>query len=350
MAYFRCGGTPADVLALPTIGEASQAYICQFNTDLIMNLLECICEIKATQSGSGTPSPANPRAINGYSELNLVRCGKNLIDDAIRDFNGGAISFSTSTYGKTIWLPAGTYTFSVVTADGTSTNLYGKNLDTSENIFTQYSAFSKTFTLASACNVSFWVYKAGYTSVNDITSAQVELGSTATAYEPYNGTTFTVSFGQTVYGGVYDKSGRTQLNLNVANMDDLNWVYDASVPRFYTTDLNSVISKPAAYDVPNMLCSIATADYFNHLYNSLTNNIIAVSTDGAVSVKCTDYSDVPSFVAMLSGQKLVYELATPIEIDVSELSVDTIVGVNNVYADTGKTQCKFFETVGHHID
>jgi hypothetical protein len=32
---------------------------------------------------------------------------------------------------------------------------------------------------------------------------------------------------------------------------------------------------------------------------------------------------------------VVYPLATPIEIDVSELSVDTIVGVNNITSDCG---------------
>ena len=42
-----------------------------------------------------------------------------------------------------------------------------------------------------------------------------------------------------------------------------------------------------------------------------------------------------AFESAVNGQILVYELATPIEIDVSELSVDTIVGVNNIVSDCG---------------
>lgn len=66
MTWFRCGGIPQSVLNLPTVSSASGS-IATFDTDLTENLVKCVANIQAVQSGTGTPSPSNPRSISGFS-------------------------------------------------------------------------------------------------------------------------------------------------------------------------------------------------------------------------------------------------------------------------------------------
>lgn len=111
--------------------------------------------------------------------------GKNLCDDNKRLFTGGGIFFGFTQSIIPIKLSKGTYTFSVVTADGTTTNLYIKNSDNTKTLFAAYSRNKLTFTLSETQDILLSVYKSGYTSTDDVVTAQLEIGTTATAYTPY---------------------------------------------------------------------------------------------------------------------------------------------------------------------
>lgn len=151
-----------------------------------------------------------PASLDGYSSVDVVSAGKNILNDSIRGHTGANIYFAHDTGLQTdfaVRLKAGTYTYSVVTADGTVSNLYIKNSDTNTNItgFPAYSTLSKTFTLEEDTNCAVYVYKSGYTDVTDILTAQIEVGSTSTTYEPYTApTTHTADLGRTIYGGKVD--------------------------------------------------------------------------------------------------------------------------------------------------
>ena len=47
----------------------------------------------------------------------------------------------------------------------------------------------------------------------------------------------------------------------------------------------------------------------------------------------------------LTGAYIVYELATPIEIQLQPCPIDTLEGVNNIWADTGDTTLSYI-TIG----
>ena len=67
MTWYRAtGGIPQSVKNLKTPTSVSGAGV-SFSTDLTDNLIKCIADINAVQSGSGTPSPSNPRSISGFS-------------------------------------------------------------------------------------------------------------------------------------------------------------------------------------------------------------------------------------------------------------------------------------------
>lgn len=118
-------------------------------------------------------------------EMGVRVRGKNLVDDTKRLFTGGAIFFGFTKSIIPIKLSKGTYTFSVVTADGTTTNLYIKNSDNTKTLFAEYSRNTLTFTLSETQDILLSVYKSGYTSTDDVVTAQLELGTTATEYTPY---------------------------------------------------------------------------------------------------------------------------------------------------------------------
>ena len=55
-----------------------------------------------------------------------------------------------------------------------------------------------------------------------------------------------------------------------------------------------------------------------------------------------DTGDSPAdFKTRVTGQKLVYELATPFDIDLTGVQIRAIVGTNNVFADCGETEVEY---------
>ena len=67
--------------------------------------------------------------------------------------------------------------------------------------------------------------------------------------------------------------------------------------------------------------------YFNSSYNI---NVIAKA-----------YNDVPSFVSAVTGKILIYELATPFDIDLTPEVISAVVGTNNVFAGCGETTVEY---------
>ena len=106
MAYFRCGGggLPSTVKLLPTISSASGS-VATFDTDLTDNLVSLIANITATQSGSGTPSPSNPRTITGYSS-----CVITVKDGNDQTQNTVTIALGDTYYGGTLDVTTGILT------------------------------------------------------------------------------------------------------------------------------------------------------------------------------------------------------------------------------------------------
>ena len=71
MAFYEC----AQIFVTPNsnvVVDTASGTIATFTTNLRDKLTSCKCQINAIQSGSGTPSPSNPRAITGFSGANIV--------------------------------------------------------------------------------------------------------------------------------------------------------------------------------------------------------------------------------------------------------------------------------------
>lgn len=150
-----------------------------------------------------TPTPYEPyfpgiRGIGEDGEIDVVTCGKNLLDNPQ---NNSVIAH----------LIPDTYTLSFdYTATGAGT--YGVNLvnSTAQEYISQTTNTNViTFEVNSACDVTLnaWFVNGAGSFNGNTSNWQLELGSTATAYEPYVSTSATVTTGIPLYsvGDVKDE-------------------------------------------------------------------------------------------------------------------------------------------------
>ena len=242
MALFHTTVLDNQIKALPTVDTATGS-IATFDTDLTENLVSVKCQIVATQSGSGTPSPSNPRPITTYTSLNLSHSG----------------------------------------ADTSNPNVTN------------------------------------------------------------------IPFGQTVANGVLDiTTGKLRLTHGVVDLSSLAWTKGGNN---HFADLPKTIKRTSsAGETANIACEIfATAPQTSYTQN---NNQITYYYTGStealsrIIVYSTDYADLPSFETAVTGYKVMWELATPITIQLSSTQITALLNENNIWCDTGDTEVKYLLTVG----
>lgn len=253
---------------------------------LIKKLLVSIDPI---QEGTGDPSPENVRPITGRTGLNVVRTGKNIVDDSIKRTNAAhtTITIGGGTDDYYLFLHPGTYTLSCKFADGVHYGALIKELDSSSVTIwsTAGTSTQASFTISKGGLYRLWFYRssgAGGVSVDNISDVQLEVGSTATEYEPYKGNTYSVDWETevgTVYGGTLDvASGKL------------------TVDRAYIASYNGE-TLPSTW--------ISDRDVY---------------AEGTTPT---------------TGAQVVYTLAEPVEYQLSTQDITTLLGANNIWADSG---------------
>ena len=185
--------------------DTASGDIATFETDLELPLKSAVCNINATQSGTGTPSPSNPRAISGFSSLDITRCGVNLFDISAYDVSSSDIQCTLNADGSltvtntgasagsinwvyTKKLPNGTYTI--------------KNLSESA-FYLQLAEGDYSHNIAVNGSYTFTYDGSGYMRIvpgnlaantTKTFKIQIESGSAFTTYAAYNGTTKHIDF------------------------------------------------------------------------------------------------------------------------------------------------------------
>lgn len=345
--------------------EDLPASIATFSDGSDMPLKSLIASIEAVQEGSGDPSPTNIRPISGWTEEVITRCGKNLLDKAsgkIAEVNPRFIAFGVDNFSDTkpngsIKLESGTYTFS--TSGSLSTNLEAIAVFNSSNerIGIAYNNTKLTFTVTTTdfFKISLSVMAGDFTNWDNY-NLQLEQGTTATTYEPYAGTTYTIPFTDSqgnpveVYGGSVDVVNGS-LTEDVNFYDDLkNVVFELSANGQYYWSRSSTI--PYALSQSDGMCShfkfSSSGDVFCGTSDATGHYILFYKSkiDSALGI-----SSVAEFNTWLANQstngtpvQLWYKLATPnAPIQQQPTSIKSLDGVNNVFASTGDVEeLKYF--------
>ena len=321
------------------------------------------------QSGSGDPSLSNVRPISGYDSVNVKRIGKNFLayDRDNGSYVSGGLTYtlndghitvngtSTSNYptlivANPLSLKAGTYTISK-TVNGTVPSgayLYiiveKSGLPNAPSV-RGGNSFTFTLTEDRDVRIVLCAETSGKTWNNVGVDFQIERGSTATAYEPYQGTSYPISLGQTVYGGTLEvMSGKLTITKAMVDLGSLAWSYDSGNQIFYTTSAISGIALPETADViMDIKSDIYKASSWYPVSVHRSNYAITIYRTGAIWVNNFDYTTGASFKTAMSGHTFVYPLATPTEITLTPTQVKTLLGNNNILADSGDVEVEIGE-------
>ena len=276
--------------------------------------------------------------ISGWQGLTAWRTGKNLLDDSKKVKSGSNIYIGTETANTPgITLPPGTYTVAFDITENLQRNVYAKDADTGVNIpgFPSYQAYSTspavvTFTLTKQTRVTLWTYNTSYTSTSDVISVMLNAGSTASPYTEYTGDSYPVTFpdGQTIYGGTLDAvNGVVTVEYALADFGDLKWYkYENSPYFFYTTSIPISDAQQS-----KMLCSAFANGSGGGAKQYFTKN------GSVLRVYGTSYEDASEFKTGVTGVKFCYPIATPYEIHLDPIAVQTLLGDNTVWSDANGT-------------
>lgn len=161
-------------------------------------------------------------------------------------------------------------------------------------------------------------------------------------YEPYNGQTYTIDLDGTRYGGVLDvTTGVLTVTHQLVDLGTLTWnKYDGTANVFY----NNLSAK--AYGINNFI----TSDYIAvdaTVANMPDKSMRGHNSQHYIYVKDSTYStqwtnnDMAGFKSAMSGVQLVYELATPQTVQLTPTEVETVIGQNNIWADSGQVYVEY---------
>ena len=308
-----------------------------------MPLKSCMVAIEPVQSGSGDPSPSNVRPISGLTECNVTRDGENHWDEqwevgTIKD-NDGSNYPSDSRIRSKNYIPvkANTTYYFCVTREVTANNYRFYYYDKNKNFIEASPTWlyrNITFTTPSnACYMRFTEAN-NTTSSNDIS---INYPSTDTSYHAYTGNTYNIEFPSeagTVYGGTLDvTNGVLTVDRAIVDGGDLTWTYWTG-NNFYSTTISSTKTANATNDI---LCSVYPNGNISTkgIYNMVESN----AQKGYVYINDSDYSHDSTGASQLKsdleGSKICYRLKTPTTYNLTPTEVKTLLGINNIFADTG---------------
>ena len=241
-------------------------------------------------------------------------------------------------------------------------------INTGTTTFTTYTKISNN-----SKTVDCVYFKYGSSAVKNWFYIQVESGSTATAWTPYENicpisgwdsvdimhsgadtttpTTYTVQLGQTVYGGMLDATnGTLTVDRAMVDLGTLSYTYYPDYNTFVVFLENKAVGEPPNYG-KGMVCSAyPTSEYI--WYSGYKPDKSIGGTDGkGIAIKDSTYTNVPDFKNAMSGVQLVYKIGTPITIQLDPVQIAAIAGqANNVWADGGAVTVEFAADLKTYID
>ena len=302
--------------------------------------------IEPVQSGTGDPSPTNVRPISGWTGCNVTRTGVNawdeetqagyyIIDTGQYVANPGQLCSKNFTPVKPNmqYLFRKTHNLGDILYYSLSKELIGSAINRSANY---------VFTTPENCYFIKMNLGSNYGSTynHDI---GINYPSTDTAYHAYTGVTLPISWQSsagTVYGGTLDvTSGVLTVTMASIAMDSISWS---------TLTIGSVNAFEGNLGNDNVRGNNAKDDsYFCTCYKYICDNRAVLennncaftpfnqTTSYKLALRDDRFSTAEALTTALAGEMLVYELKTPVIIQIDHVTVNTLLGQNNVWSDTG---------------
>ncbi len=323
-------------------------------------VVELIANIAPSQAGSGDPAPDNVRPISGYTGMNIYKQGKNLLPNKTYQRTNNTLRIGTDTLDGRLTLKAGTYTVSIKTSLIGTFSYYDDRTGTTNAITTTATANGRkgTFTLSSDGTYFIQIYVSAGVTAADVSEIQLESGSTATAFEAYSDPEVkSISWESeagTVYGGTLNvTTGElTVINARKKISDFGTWSYVTNYDGYFQApkgDMKEAVDNFTPLD--GLYCEVYKTATSSAAGSGKVNYTIASGSGAAAGLRIrnNDYSDVQSFLAAFGDYYIVYPLATPEVYQLEPEEVKTLLGVNNIYADTGDVEVTYRADIDLYI-
>ena len=357
-----------------------------FNTAVANNFVFKPMIVSETETDTSFEPYANVCPITGWTGCNITRTGKNLADvfaygdttyvssgitwrrndDGSFTVTGTASANSyrglfyswlpiNNTFlkglgGKTVTISGGNDTVKILLA-------YRKDSSSPETGTTWVTSGTLTLPADETYTVYLSLRVASGVTVNTTVYPQVELGTVATAYEPYNGTTYSVSFGSagTVYGGSLNvKTGvlmvdRASYTVN-ENTEMGYFVPSTTYGSYVQITVSNLYFNANEATVMSSSCkSVSQADRL------IDTGIDRCFTDGGnyIALRASKNSGITTkeeLKAHFMGTQLVYKLASAVTYQLTGAEVMILLGKNRIMADTGPVALRYRADTKLYID
>lgn len=288
--------------------------------------------------------------ITGYSEVNVERVGKNKLpyftveekngisltyDNGVVILNGTA-SANAFFILTNLSLASGTYTFS---ANNTEVNSgvhialreIGATSDFADMPMNNLNK-NNTYQNVSIGQAVLYIFS-GTQLTNFRLPLQIELGNQPTTYEPYQGNTYTIDLDGTKYGGTLDV-GSGILTLTHGSVTESDFAYQEgssagglSWADYYT---NNVVSNDSMCSKLQMLTNAWEST--TPCYNIVDNERIRVYGN---------FTSQQDFEDKYANLQVVYELATPLTIQLTPTQIQMLENTNNISTDGTNIALKY---------
>ena len=304
-----------------------------------------------------TYSPySNICPISGYTGAEIEQRGKNLLPKAESKTHNGIQYVANSDGSVTV---SGTATGIAILDIGRDSTIlkpgtYVASISGSNAVVTLFKIVDGTvsvlkngvgaFTLTEETSIFMRLSFASGASASGTAYPQIELGSTATAYEPYTGNQISVNWEDeagTVYGGTLDVTNGV-LTVNRAHRllnDPDKWIEMSSGTQNFRYNYQFSERKRYADSFTGLSCS------YMQVNANAQDNTARWSGVG------TDYFGLRNYNLTLDQVKadaangdieILYDLAEPITYQLDPQEIRTLLGTNNVWADTGDiAECEY---------
>ena len=214
--------------------------------------------------------------------------------------------------------------------------------------FISFSTNALNRVLSAPSNAHYFKIRIGDSSHPQTTynhDISINYPSTDTDYHEGHVQTVEIPLGQTVYGGTLDVTqGVLTVNMAITDLGTLNWGYitDFTYPAFrvYGSNAptgikeNSAMTCTAYKFVGNLASWGAITQEGNCVIGGVTSAKGCVIRDDA-------YTDAAAFKASVTGQTLAYELAQPVEVQLTPQQITTLLGQNNVWSDASSVSVDY---------
>jgi len=281
--------------------------------------------------------------ISGWDGAKVTRTGRNLVEDSLVGYNiiANGTFEQTSSFTMQIARVKKGVQYTKTAGDDYFVGGYFTEKPTPSSVTYNNSRIVELANTFTAPIDGYVVFR----TASSFATPQLELGSTAHAYEPYTAVIHEIPFSTEVYGG--------KLNVETGEMvvDRKTDIADGSIIAVqgiygngtaYTKPIDGMYPDTSyAYQrVARILSDKLKASPFI----SIASNQYAVAHSGGNRAvfnipTCTTEAEYNAWLSENRPQ-IVYYLATPITLTIDPVEINSLIGENNVWSDTGNVSVR----------